>query len=213
MKKLLFYLLLFSISSGMLAQELKSITLNAPDKTRGLSVMQAFSNRASATVWNEEKLKLQDLSDLLWAANGINRAETKKRTAPSAMNSQDIDIYVFLEQGVFIYNAAGNILEPVVAGDQRLLAAGRQADVAKAAVILVMVSDISKFSGGDDSMRLSMAAMDAGMVSQNISIFCAGAGLSTRPRATMDQTKLKEVLKLKDSQHPLLNNPVCYPQK
>jgi nitroreductase len=74
-----------------------------------------------------------------------------------------------------------------------------------------MVSDISRFPGGEDTGKLSMAAMDAGLVSQNISLFCAGVGLSTRPRATMDQVKLKEILKLKDSQHPLLNNPVSYP--
>jgi hypothetical protein len=212
--KNLFVLILFVILTGILnAQELKPITLNQPDKTRGLPVMQAFSNRASATGWSTEKIKLQDLSDLLWAANGINRPDSKKRTAPSAMNSQDVDVYVFLEEGVFIYNGNNHILEPVVGGDQRLLAAGRQVEMAKAPVILVMISDISKFKQGEDSMKLSMAAMDAAMVSQNISIFCAGAGLITRPRATMDQVKLKEVLKLKDTQYPLLNNPVSYPVK
>ena len=195
------------------AQELKSISLNPPDINSGLTVMQAFSKRSSATEFTSEKLKLQDLSDLLWAANGINRKDSKKRTAPSAMNSQDIDIYVFLEEGVYLYNASANSLDPVVAGDQRTLAAGRQNEVAKAAVILVMVSDISRFQNGDDKMKLSMAAMDAGIVSQNISVFCAGTGLLTRPRATMDQPKLKETLKLKDTQYPLLNNPVSYPAK
>ena len=129
------------------------------------------------------------------------------------MNAQDIDIYVFLEEGVYLYNAAGNSLDPVVAGDQRALAAGRQTEFANAAAILVMVSDISRFKNGEDNMKLSMAAMDAGMVSQNIALFCAGTGLITRPRATMDQPKLKEILKLKDTQYPLLNNPVSYPAK
>lgn len=195
------------------AQELKSIALNPPDINSGLTVMQAFSKRASASAFTSEKLKLQDLSDLLWAANGINRADSKKRTAPSAMNAQDIDIYVFLEEGVYLYNAPGNSLDPVVTGDQRILAAGRQDEYANAAVILVMVSDISRFRNGEDNMKLSIAAMDAGIVSQNISIFCAGTGLLTRPRATMDLPKLKEVLKLKDTQYPLLNNPVSYPAK
>jgi nitroreductase len=129
------------------------------------------------------------------------------------MNAQDIDLYVFMAEGVYLYNATGSTLEPVVSGDQRLLAAGRQTDVANASVILVMVSDISKFQGEDKTSKLSIAAMDAGLVSQNISIFCAGVGLSTRPRATMDQVKLREILKLKDSQYPLLNNPVSYPVK
>jgi SagB-type dehydrogenase family enzyme len=213
MKRFLSLLLFLAIMGNLYSQDLKSVALNAPDKTRGLSIMQAFDRRASASVFTSEKLKLQDLSDLLWAANGINRPELKKRTAPSAMNAQDIDIYVFMAEGVYLYNAATNLLDPVVAGDQRLLVAGRQAEVANASVFLVMVSDISRFPGSDDAGKLSMAAMDAGLVSQNISLFCAGTGLSTRPRATMDNVKLKEILKLKDSQHPMLNNPVSYPQK
>jgi len=213
MKKTLCILVLFAIVINLEAQELKSIALNPPDINSGLTVMQAFSKRSSASAFTSEKLKLQDLSDLLWAADGINRQDSKKRTAPSAMNAQDIDIYVFLVDGVYLYNAAGNSLDPVVTGDQRILAAGRQTEFANAAVILVLVSDISRFQNGDDKMKLSMAALDAGMVSQNIAVFCAGTGLLTRPRATMDQPKLKEILKLKDTQYPLLNNPVSYPAK
>jgi SagB-type dehydrogenase family enzyme len=213
MKKLILFLGTVIFCNDLNAQELKPIALNLPDKTRGLTIMQAFEKRASASVFSSEKLKLQDLSDLLWAANGINRPDLKKRTAPSAMNSQDIDIYVFMSDGVYLYNATGNTLDPVVSGDQRLSVAGRQAEFAQASVILLLVSDVSKFSGSDDSGKLSIAAMDAGIVSQNISIFCAGTGLITRPRATMDQPKLKEILKLKDYQHPLLNNPVSYPVK
>jgi SagB-type dehydrogenase family enzyme len=213
MKKTLCILVLFAIVINLEAQELKSIALNPPDINSGLTVMQAFSKRSSASAFTSEKLKLQDLSDLLWAADGINRQDSKKRTAPSAMNAQDIDIYVFLMDGVYLYNAAGNSLDPVVTGDQRILAAGRQTEFANAAVILVMVSDVSRFKGGEDNMKLSMAAMDAGMVSQNIAVFCAGTGLLTRPRATMDQPKLKAILKLKDTQYPLLNNPVSYPAK
>lgn len=211
MKRLFSSIVIFAILTSLKAQELKSVVLNPPDMKRGLTVMQALEKRSSASAFSSEKLKIQDLSDLLWAANGINRPDVNKRTAPSAMNAQDIDVYVFLEEGVYLYNASAHTLEPVVSGDQRLLAAGRQAEFAKAAVILVMVSDISRFPGSEESMKLSMAAMDAGLVSQNISIFCAGMGLITRPRATMDQVKIREILKLKESQHPLLNNPVSYP--
>jgi SagB-type dehydrogenase family enzyme len=213
MRKLLCLLVLASMLGNLYAQEFKSITLNPPDKTRGLPVMQALEKRASASGFTSDKLSLKDLSDLLWAADGINRPELKKRTAPSAMNAQDIDVYVFLEEGVYIYNATLHSLDPIVSGDQRILAAGRQTDIAKASVILLMVSDISRFPGGEENMKLSMAAMDAGLVSQNISIFCAGVGFNTRPRATMDLVKLREILKLKDSQYPLLNNPVSYPAK
>lgn len=175
--------------------------------------MEAFSKRASNTDFSNKKLSLQDLSDLLYAANGVNRKDLSKRTAPSAMNAQDIDVYVFLEEGVYFYDAFKNVLTPVVSGDKRKLAAGAQESVAGAPAILVMVSDISRFKLPDEATKLDAAAKDAGIVSQNINIFCAGTGLYTRPRGTMDQAKLKEVLKLKDSQHLMLNNPVGYPVK
>ena len=213
MKKIVSVLQLMFVSLCIFGQELKPITLNAPDLKRGLPVMEAFSLRASNTDFSDKKLSLQDLSDLLFAANGVNRKDLSKRTAPSAMNAQDVDIYVFLQEGVYLYDAFKNILNPVAEGDQRIHAAGSQTIVAKAPVILLLVSDISRFKFPDEAMKLDGAAKDAGIVSQNINIFCAGTGLITRPRGTMDQAKIKEVLKLKDSQHPMLNNPVGYPVK
>jgi SagB-type dehydrogenase family enzyme len=177
---------------------------------RGFPVMQALKARASATEYNSRKLELQDLSDLLWAANGVNRPENGKRTAPSAINAQDIDVYACMEQGTYLYNAEKHVLTLIASGDQRALIAGKQANVTKAPVICLLVSDVSRFSSGADSVRLRWAAMDAGIVSENISLFCAAVGFSTRPRAQMDLAKLREVLKLKPSQHPILNNPVSY---
>jgi SagB-type dehydrogenase family enzyme len=197
-------------ASILLAQAPDKIPLNPPDKNRGLPVMTALSLRASVTAWDTTSLRLQDLSDLLWAANGINRADIGKRTAPSAMNAQDIDIYVFMRTAVYLYQAADHMLEMVVKGDFRPLVADRQEDVANAPVICLLVSDISRFRTGEEVQRLNWAAIDAGTVSQNISLFCASVGIGTRPRATMDQEKIREVLKLKDSQHLILNNPVSY---
>jgi SagB-type dehydrogenase family enzyme len=207
------FFLIICFSGSILAQELKPITLNPPDLKRGLPVMEAFSLRASETDFSDKKLSLQDLSDLLFAANGINRKDVSKRTAPSAMNAQDVDIYVFFQEGVYLYDAATSVLNPVVMGDQRLIVAGRQDAVAKAPVMLLMVSDISRFKFPDESVKLDAAGKDAGIVSQNINIFCAGMGLITRTRGTMDLEKLKSTLKLKDSQRPMLNNPVGYPAK
>ncbi len=197
-------------ASILLAQAPDKISLNPPDKNRGLPVMTALSLRASVTAWDTTSLKLQDLSDLLWAANGINRADIGKRTAPSAMNAQDIDIYVFMRTAVYLYHAVDQMLEKVVDGDYRPLVADRQEDVANAPVICLLVSDISRFRTGEETQRLNWAAIDAGTVSQNISLFCASVGIGTRPRETMDQEKIREVLKLKDSQHMILNNPVSY---
>ncbi len=186
------------------------INLNPPGHERGLTVIQALSIRASATEFNSTDLKDDDLSDLLWAANGINRPDEGKRTAPSAMNAQDIDVYVFKKTAVYLYNAKQHALVKISNGDYRALIAGSQKFVADAPVICLLVSDISRFRNGEESAKLTYAAMDAGIVSQNISVFCASVGIKTRPRASMDQDKIREVLQLKDTQHLMLNHPVSY---
>lgn len=210
MKKITLFLVSFSIAGCLFSQELNHVTLNKPDLNREGTVMQALQKRASASSFSSEPLSLQDLSDLLWAASGVNRPESGKRTAPSAIDARDVDIYVFLENGIYIYDVNSHVLNPVIAGDYRSLVAGRQPDFASAAAFLLMVSDISRFRMPDDSVKMTWGAMDAAIISQNISVFCASAGLNTRPRAFMETEKLKEILKLTDTQYPMLNNPVGY---
>ncbi len=175
--------------------------------------MKTLSHRASQSEFDTASLKLQDLSDLLWAANGINRPEIGKRTAPSAQNAQDIDIYVFMESGIYLYNAKDHILELVLEGDNRNLFSGRPEEQPLPPVICLLVSDISRFRFGDNSLRKEWAAMDAGIVSQNICVFCASVGFATRPRAGMNKDKLRAILKLSDTQYLMLNNPVSYKKK
>jgi SagB-type dehydrogenase family enzyme len=214
MKTLLTLLTCCIYSLSLTAQQNENIALLEPDLKRGMNTMQALALRASATDYDTTALSLRDLSDLLWAANGINRKESGKRTAPSAINAQDIDIYVFMKQGVYLYNPQKNILEFLTMGDHRMLVAGRQEIVAKAPVICVLVSDISKFRMGEESQKkLIWGAEDAGIVSQNISIFCASVGLVTRPRSSMEQEKIRVLLNLKENQHLMLNNPVGYAKK
>lgn len=213
MKKIIIFIWLLITAHSLFAQAAKTIVLNQPDKDRGYSVMKALSLRASATEFDTASIDLQDLSDLLWAANGINRPKEGKRTAPSAINAQDIDIYVFMKTGIYFYNAKKHLLELFVEDDRRNLIADMQAFVSRAPVILLLVSDISRFTFKNDSLKMIWAAEDAGIVSQNISLFCASAGLSTKPRAFMNQEKLRKVLKLKDSQHLMLNNPISYKNK
>lgn len=212
MRTILLSVLILCLSITVRAQT-ATIRLNPPTADRGLSVMKAFALRASATSWDTTSLSLQDLSDLLWAAAGINRPESGKRTYPSAMNSQDIDVYVLLRQGAYLYDAPRHELRLIKEGDFRAYAADRQTEVAKAPVICLLVSDISRFKYGTDSTKLLTASIDAGIVSQNIALFCAGTGLATRPRASMNKQKLCEILQLKDTQHIILNNPVCRGQK
>lgn len=208
MKKLLFSLPAVLMSVFLSGQELAPVELPAPDKTKGLPVMQALGERASVREWLPQKLGLQVLSDILWAANGINRPDEGKRTAASAMNAQDIDVYAFTDTGIFLYNALNHRLEPVAAGDYRDLPG-----MTDAPLNLVLVSDISRFRTGSDSVRMVWACMDSGIVSQNIAIYCAGTGLKTRPRVGFPgAAKMRELMRLKDSQHLMLNHPVGYPR-
>lgn len=196
----------------------KTIKLNAPNRKGGLPVMEALSVRASARSWSAKELSLQELADLLWAANGINRPESKKRTAPSAMNAQDVDIYVFMKDGAYLYDPAQQALNPITPGDHReeitrLPEDGPVVTLSarpEAPIQIILVSDISRFKAGTQDVKLQWAAIDAGIVSQNISLFCAGAGLVTRPRTDMNMGIIKTLLRLNDNQFPILNQPVGY---
>ena len=188
----------------------KVIKLPKPNLNRAGTVMKALSERQSTREYASKALSLADLSDLLWAANGINRPESGKRTAPSALNKQDVDVYVVLPEGSYLYDAQSHQLTLVSEGDHRDAVAGGQTFVKTAPVSLVLVSDVSRFGDAQKIQNQLMGAMDAGIVSQNISIFCSAAKLATVPRASMDAAQLKKVLKLKDSQIPMMNHPVGY---
>lgn len=184
------------------------IKLPEPSRAKGKNIMEAFVNRASVSEFDTQELDLQEITDLLWAANGINRPAEGKRTAPTAMNSQDVDVYLINSQGAYLYDAKAHTLVLVNTGDYRSVVAGTQKNFAKAPIFVVIVSDIARFKRGDESQKMTWAAMDAAIVSQNINLYCAGVGLKTRPRVWMENEKLKEILKLKESQRPMMNNPV-----
>ena len=186
------------------------IKLLEPDKTLDVSLMQALSDRASQREFADKHLSLEDLSSLLWAANGVNR-EDGKRTAPSAVNAQDIDIYVCMASGAYLYDAKQSQLSRITTEDLRPAVCGKQP--MEAPVFLVMIADISRYPEGLASQRQlveSFAAMDAGYVSGNIGLYCAAAKLATVPRASMDKEALTKALNLKDTQILILNNPVGY---
>lgn len=210
MKRITSTVCLIFVTISLYSQDLQPIQLLSPDLSRGVNVMQAFQQRASATAFASQPLSLRDLSDVIWAANGVNRADGR-RTAPSARNSQDILIYVIKACGAYFYNHLNHTLEPIAAGDHRGLVVGRQATMANAPVMIVLVSDISRFPSGDEAQRLRLGAMDAGIVSQNIAIACSGLGLATRPRASMMFAELNALLKLNEHQRLMLNHPVGYP--
>ncbi|MDD4058652.1 MAG: SagB/ThcOx family dehydrogenase [Bacteroidales bacterium] len=211
MKNLLIIVSLL-FTTTLFSQSKVSISLNKPNTERGLSVMKALSLRASASKFDPTPLAMQDLSDLLWASNGVNRPESGKRTAPSAINAQDIDIYVFNSEGVYLYNAQNHTLELVVTEDNRKIISNQDKDTYPP-VILLLVSDIARFRRGDDATKAEWAAMDAGIVSQNTLLFCASAGMEARPRAFMNKEQIRELLNLNSNQLPMLNIPVSYKQR
>ena len=200
------------LSTGMNAQELQVIKLNAPNKTGGAPMMKVFSERHSEREFAETTIKLQDLSDLLWAANGINRTDGK-RTAPSAKDAQDVDIFVIMREGAYIYDAKEHILKPIAAGDHRAAVAGGQDFVKSAPLCIVLASDLSRLGDATSERTRLMGAVDVGIVNQNINLACQALGLRTVPRGTMDQATLKKVLKLSDTHLLLMNNPIGYPKK
>ena len=144
MKRLNLFLVCLVLAVTTFAAE-KTIKLPQPNLDRSGSAMKAFSKRQSTREYATKEINLNDLSDLLWAANGITRPESGKRTAPSAMNRQDVDVYVILPKGSYIYNPQKHELELVAEGDNRPLVAGRQEFVNAAPVCIVLVSDQSRF--------------------------------------------------------------------
>ena len=208
---------LLALASATLSAQ-DATRLPAPQKTGGKPLMEALSLRATSRAFDETApdLTQQELSNLLWAAFGINR-EDGHRTAPSALNRQDVTIYVLLKTGAFTYDAAGNRLQPVVvdgkpvSGDVRALG-GRQDFVAKAPVTLVYVTDIAKLGKGGDpktnAEAREMAGVDAGVISQNAALFCASEGFLTGVRMSIDKEKLGTTLGLSKTQWIVLAQSV-----
>ena len=208
---LAFSLILLSCNSLHSAAP-ETIDLVKPDKSRGSSVLKAMNDRESLREYAPGKINDQDLSDLLWAANGINRPESGKRTAPSAMNKQEIDLYVVFPEGTYLYQPQSHSLKLIAKGDHRNLVAGGQDFVKTAPLSIVMVADLSKFGNIPDDHAQLAGSLDAGIVSQNINLFCSSIGLATVPRITMDIPGLKKILNLSDNQKPMIKNPIVYPK-
>lgn len=194
----------------------QDISLPAPDfGQQSTSTIEALRTRHSVRSFSSEELTEQQLSNLCWAACGQSR-DAQHITAPTAMNKQEIRLFVFTKNGVFEYDAKGNKLVSKAEGDQRSLIAGgkqfKQDFVMDCPVSLLMVIDFEKF-GSQDSHAQMMGCVDAGIVSENINLYCQSVGLATVPRATHDTDGIKALLKLTDKQLPILNNPVGFEKK
>ena len=194
------------------AEEPKSIQLLAPQPGGGSPLMQLLWKRKSSREFSSKPLPVEVLSNLLWAGFGINRPDGK-RTAPSAMNRQDVDIYVVLSDGLYLYDAKANQLKLVLAEDLRGLA-GTQAYVKEAPVNLIYVSDYAKM--GDkipDEIKVLLSGSHAGFISENVYLYCASEGLATVVRAYVDIPALSKAMKLRPDQKIILAQSVGYPPK
>ncbi len=192
--------------------EIQPVKLPKPQITGGKPLMEALSARKSMREFGSQELPLQTISNLLWAAFGINRPESGKRTAPSAANWQEIDIYIAIPKAVYVYDAKTNILKPVISGDLRAQF-GRQAFVKTAPVVLAYVADYSKMGRASQTDKDFYAATDTGFISQNVYLFCASEGLNTVVLGVVDRDTLARTLNLKPEQKIILTQPVGYPKK
>ena len=193
-------------------QELKPVTLPAPQTDGGKPLMEALKERHSTREFAPEKLAPQVLANLLWAAYGINRPAEGKRTAPSAMNWQEIDVYAATADGLYRYDPKGNKLDPILSEDVRG-ATGMQSFVKNAPLDLVYVADFAKTGKSSAEERNFYTAADAGFIAQNVYLFCASEGLAVVVRGSVDRTALAKIMKLGPNQKILLAQTVGYPKK
>lgn len=204
--------LVFVFSLAGYAGEPSAIQLPKPQMEGGKPLMQVLKDRTSTRTFSTEKLSTQTLSNLLWAAFGVNRPDSGRRTAPSAKNWQEIDIYVAMPDGLFLYDAKGNLLTPISGKDLRALT-GSQAFVKDAALNLVYVADSSKVDNAGSLDKDFLSAADTGFISENVYLFCASEGLGTVVRAMIDRDVLGKEMKLKPNQKIMLAQSVGYPAK
>ena len=193
------------------SQEAKPIKLLAPRAEGGKSLVQALKERKTLREFSPRELPLQVLSEMLWAACGINRPDSGGRTAPSAMDMQEIDIYVATKDGLYLFDAKENILQPILAEDIRGLT-GKQAFVKEAPVNLIYVANLSKMSKLSPEDANFYAATDTGFISENVYLYCASEGLATVVRGWVDKPALAKAMKLGSDKMIVLAQTVGYPK-
>ncbi len=205
-------MVLFVFSFEITAQEQGQIRLLKPQTEGGRPLMQVLKDRKTSRSFSSEKLSLQMLSNLLWAAFGINRPDSGKRTAPSAVNWQEIDLYVVFPEGSYLYDAKNHLLQPVSQGDFRGIT-GRQSFVRDASVNLVYVADFSRMGRASNEDKEFYSAADTGVIVQNVYLYCASEGLATGVRAMIDKPALAKALQLRPDQKITLAQSNGFPKK
>lgn len=199
------------IITGIAAAQ-QPVRLSTP-RIRG-DVMRALNTRTSLRGFSDHALSRRQIGEVVWAAFGINDPATGSRTAASAFNSQEIDIYAIMESGAYRYNPVDHELLPVSEGDHRGLVA-LQDYAADAPLHLLYVADYQRseaaFRGDYKALTVEMAHFHAGLIAQNVYLYCADEGLGTVVRSSIDTEGLREVLGLGDRQAIIASQAVGYP--
>lgn len=195
---------------------MNTIRLSQPILDQGLTVKQAMMRRHSTREFFSKPLSLDTLSEVFWAAYGVNRTEGK-RTVPSAMGLYPLEIYGFTAEGVYKYNPESHSLTMITGKDLRVKS-GTQDFVAGAPLDVVIYSDYDKFITGnpetDDMIRGNeerMSLLDAGAVTENVYLYCSSEHINVVERAMVDQTALSKELNLPSNYHFQVAMSVGYP--
>lgn len=206
------FLIIFFISGFATAEEIKTISLIKPHMDSGRLLIHVLKDRKSSREFSNRNLPIRVLSNLLWSACGINRPDSGKRTAPSASNWQEIDVYVATDKGLYVYDPQKHALNPIVAMDIRDLT-GAQSFVRNAPVNLIYVADYGRMGNAANDMKDFYSALDTGFISQNVYLYCASEGLATVARADLNREVLARAMKLRPEQKIILTQTVGYPKK
>jgi SagB-type dehydrogenase family enzyme len=206
MKKSTLLFLMVNLMVNVFGQTLE---LPAPLKTGGMPLMEALAKRATVKAFDTSDISMQQLSNLLWASFGVNRPDGR-RTAPSANNKQEIDIYVLLKKGAYVYDAQNHKLIQITPEDLRSQAADQR--FAEAPVQLIFIADLAKRGDGPEEGKMMTANIDCGYISQNTYLYCTSEGLVTGARGTVKRDALIPKLNLRPDQRILLAHSVGHPK-
>lgn len=210
MKKLLFALIaVILIIPSMAQNNTKEIKLPAPERKGGMALYEALNNRQTNRTFSDEPISEQMLSNMLWCAGGINR-EDGKLTSPTARNAQEIDIYVFLPTGVYLYLPKENILKMVVPEDMRAKISANSKMPYEAPVTLLFYANYDKMKSFNEEGRTFYGATDAGFVSQNVYLYCAANKLNTVVMGAIDREVLGKIINVNGK--AILAQPVGFPK-
>jgi SagB-type dehydrogenase family enzyme len=189
----------------------QTIKLPAPRTSGGKPLMQALKDRHSSREFSGRELPLEVLSSLLWAAFGINRPKSGGRTAPSAHDWEEIDVYVATAKGLYLYEPRDHALKEILAQDVRAKT-GMQPFVEEAPVNLVYVADLTRMTEATPEDKAWYSGPDAGFIAQNVYLFCASEGLAVVVRGMVDRRALGKLMSLTPEEKIILAQTVGYPK-